>query len=102
MAKDGFDGGLYAAQNARRVRRLVLLIVALTVFVELRGVPHLRLSYQSQNGQVTHAVYWSVTGRRVVVAGEVAQGCPPIVLIPLDRPLVRLAAEKLNPFFEEE
>jgi len=84
----GFDAGLYADQHWRGLRRKVIFVIALAVFVELYGLPALRLSYQKNAAHaVTRARYWSVTGSRTVSRGEVAPTLPILTLIPLETSL---------------
>jgi hypothetical protein len=81
-----------AASCWRAFRRFALMAACLIAFLELAGVPHLRVSYQSQAGHILVANYWSVMGRERVVAGQVAQGCPLIVVLPLKRSVLTHAA----------
>lgn len=87
----GFDAGLHAAQRWRALRRWALLLVGLAVFVELAGLPVLRVTYVEQGGQIRSGTYLGLAGRRTIVAGELAPTCPLIALVPLERSLTSYA-----------
>jgi len=76
----------------KRIRRLALLLLVLGGFVEIAGVPYLRASYEYRGSghykQIHRATYVSVTGARSVRAGQYAEGCPIVLLIPLERSLL--------------
>jgi len=96
----GFDAGLHAAQRWRELRRWVLLLIGLAVFVELAGLPALRLTYVEQGGRIQSGQYVGLAGQRTVVAGQLAPTCPPIVLVPLEQSLVSYAREGLEALLE--
>ena len=85
-AKDrlrSLDAGVVLSSRWRSFRRKVLLVASVVGFAFFLGVPHLRLNYVEQNGHVVSGVYWSVTGKRTLHAGQVAPTCPLIALVPL-------------------
>ncbi len=74
----------------RRLRSWIVTIVLLAVFLGVFGFPYLRVTYSYKplpggNKYVTNGCYWSVTGRKYVVAGEYGNGsggCPIIIFVP--------------------
>lgn len=96
----GFDAGLHAAQRWRALRRWALLLIGLAVFVELAGLPALRVTYVEQGGQIRSGTYLGLAGRRTIVAGELAPTCPLIALVPLERSLTSYAREGWDSLLE--
>ncbi len=77
------DAGLVRASLWRALRRRVLFVGSIVAFVLVLGVPHLRVRYVKHQGRPVSGLYWSVTGNRTLVAGQVAPSCPLIALVPL-------------------
>lgn len=100
MADLGFDAGLHAAARWRAARRAILLVFSLAAFVELQGVPHLRVTYVEQGGQIRSGTYLGLAGRRTIVAGELAPTCPLIALVALERSLASYAREGWDSLLE--
>ena len=85
------DLGLRRSLRWRRVRRWLLMLSLLALFVEFRGVPHFRLTDRSRPRAV-RIEYWSPLGVRREVAG-LGTRPPLIVLVRLDRSLWSYAQE---------
>lgn len=98
MNSHGFDAGVHAAQGWRAVRRWAILLIGLTVFVEVHGVPALQTVYWADSTQVVYrARYWNViSGSRDVSRGELAPTLPILTLVPLERSLLEHAREALR------
>ena len=77
------DAGVVRSSRWRAFRRKLLFVGSVVGFVVFLGVPHMRLTYVEQNGRTVSGEYWSVTGKRFLVAGQVAPSCPLIALVPL-------------------
>jgi len=101
MNELGFDAGLHVAARRRAWRRWILLLGVLVAFVSTLGLPHLRLTYKGGKDRITEGSYWSVTGMRRVAAGQHAQGCPLIVIVPLEEPLWVSATGALKSLWRE-
>lgn len=92
----GFDVDVERRARWLAARRWLVLIAILVAFLELQGVPHLRLSYEEQGGRVVSGTYCSVTGLRRIAAGDVAPTCPLIAVVPLERSLFSYAVDGWN------
>ena len=83
------------------IRNVLLAFVAICVFLQIFGMPHLRVSYQYVPGTkprvITSAKYWSPRGMVHSYGGVFGEGCPLVVLIPLEKPVIHL----LNDWREE-
>ncbi len=92
------DLGLRRSLRWRRVRRWLVMLTLLGLFVEFRGVPHFRLSDRSRprGGQVE---YWSPLGVREM--GEGGPTPPLIVLLRLDRSLWSYAREAGSELYDK-
>jgi hypothetical protein len=62
----------------------------LTVIANAWGVPALRVTYRYRGPRddmtILSATYYGPLGRRNAVAGELGEGCPLVVFIPLPEP----------------
>ena len=81
------DLGLRRSLRWRRLRRWLVMLTLLALFVEFRGVPHFRLTDRSRP-RASQVDYWSPLGMR-----QLGGGGPLIVLVPLDRSLTTYARE---------
>jgi len=93
---ESLDAGVVGASCWRALRRFLVFVALLAALVELGGVPHLRITYTEQGDRIRSARYWSVTGSRTLVAGDVAPTCPLIALVPTETSLVSVAAAALG------
>jgi len=76
-----------------RSRNLLVIAVVLALFVEIAGLPHLRVSYEyrgrASDPTIISAQYLSITGMRRVGFTEMPSGSMPLVaLLPLERSLI--------------
>lgn len=71
-----------------KLKNIVILLVCIGVFVELAGLPYLRVSYGPND-----ATYWSITGKRHAAKAEFGGAVPVIVLFPLPKPLWQYAGD---------
>lgn len=89
--------GMERQQARRRLRRTLLLLTAALLFIEFAGVPHMRVTYtytgRSSASRMLAAQYWGPFGGKPAQAGQYGEGCPLIVLIPLEKSLVSYARE---------
>lgn len=88
---ESLDAGIVGASLWRAFRRVLIFAALFASLIEFGGVPHLRVSYVKQGGIIRAARYWSVTGPRIVTAGEFAPTCPLILLVPLEKSLASYA-----------
>lgn len=84
------DLGLRRSLRWRRMRRWLVMLTLLALFVEIRGIPHFRLTDRSRP-QANQVDYWSPLGMRQIGGG--GSKPPLIVLVPLDRSLTAYARE---------
>ena len=92
----GFDVDVERRARWLAARRFLVLLAIVLAFVELQGLPHLRLSYTRQGERMLTGTYWSLTGVRQLRAGEVAPSCPLVAIVPLDQSLWAYAEEGLE------
>ncbi len=95
----GMDLGIRRSLRWRAFRRGLLVCVLLALFVEFRGVPHLRLSDPGRLHAQDGVDYWGVTGLRQVNSGRLRSAAPLIALLPLERSLVSYASEAASSLF---
>lgn len=79
-----FDLGLRRNMRWRTARRWILMAVLVGGFLELQGIPHVRLG-----GERHGYSYWSVTGESQ--ARMHSRVAPLIAVLPLERPLIEHA-----------
>ena len=92
------DLGLRRSLRWRRVRRWLLMLTLLALFVEFRGVPHFRLTDRSRPRAV-RIEYWSPLGMRDVAG--LGMRPPLIVLVRLDRSLWSYAQEAGSELYDK-
>lgn len=80
---EDMDLGLRRSLWLRGLRRIVVLALLLGAFVEVMGLPHVRLLDPERSRWHREPIYWSVTGW----ARFEGRNTPLLVLIPLRRSL---------------
>lgn len=76
---------------SRRIRKALLCIAAIAAFLVLFGVPSVQWNYRTYSSssfpsarEKLDADYWNpFSGPRTFKAGELGQGCPMVVMMPL-------------------
>ena len=88
----------------QKLRNLTTVAIMVLIFVQLFGVPHLRMQYRSRGSHdnIVAANYWSITGTQAGTMREGEQGFPIVALIPLDKPLWSLAGERIAALWAHE
>ena len=97
----GLDAGITASRRWRSLRRMAIFLFGIALFAETYGTPHLRLSYVEVGGYIRSGTYIGMSGTRTLVAGEVAQICPLVALVPLERSLTHYAFESWEALYED-
>lgn len=96
--EERMDLGLRRSLRWRRVRRWLVMLTLLALFVEFRGVPHFRLTDRSRP-RASQVDYWSPLGMRQLGGG--GSKPPLIVLVLLDRSLTAYAREAGTALYDE-
>ena len=90
--RDGFDAGLYRRSFFRSARRKLLAAGLLVAFVEILGVPQIRLSHGDHGKR---AAYLGITGVEEAPRNRI--GAEPLVrLVPLPRSVISYAREGIE------
>lgn len=91
---DVFDRGVWVRSRWRALRRGLISVVLVALFVENFGLPEVRLRDGSRGRSV---VYLGVQGQR---SSGRSMTAPLVVLRKLDRPLVDYAADAIDGLLE--
>ena len=97
----GLDAGITVSRRWRSLRRMAIFLFGIALFAETYGTPYLRLSYVEMGGFIRSGTYAGLQGTRTLVAGEVAQTCPLIALVPLEHSLTHYAFESWEALYED-
>ena len=83
-----------------RLKRFLLLVAIIAVFIEFMGLPHLRVSYDyrgpADDPTIIAARYWSVTGTREVHYLEIGDRMPLVALFHLDRSVLAYGRDAVS------